>query len=260
MNTKSIKTLGEKTIKSEVSKFQAISWFNTVAKSLDCYSPDQLEKLIQPEKIKKDLDGKNVTTRAWRKYRDGTRLPSDGFRSNGMAGPVIAAGNRSLDSLTIYRHPIWNIMRNEKLGFRDSVKLLDYFDPFVRRYYIDLETKDLDDIFESFAENIGLPIWIDRDDDMIRSLDHLSIQLMILRMDNFYHSRRVVEGIADNIVKTLGPISVSPWTASIYEEMFNWLEKNIWRDIFNTHYFEGGESIKGWQRTRGQWILPNYRL
>ncbi len=260
MNIEDVKKQREKSTKSEVAKFQAISWFNTVAKSLACSSPNQLEKLIQPESIKKDLDGNNVSTKAWHRYRNGTRLPSDGFRPNGIAGPVVAAGKWSLNSLTIYRHPIWNIMRNEKFEFRDTVKLLDYFDPFVRRYYIDLESKDQNDIFESFVQNVGLPIWIDRDDDMIRSLDHLCINLMILRMDMFAYDKNVLKGVVENIAKTLGPLSVSPWIEPIYEEMYDWLENNVWKDIFDKYYFENSQSIKGWRKSRWQWIYPNYRL
>lgn len=235
-------------------RFQAIAWFNAVSNGVQEYSPTRLEKQFQPKNIKINAEGKRVGTRAWDKYRDGERLPSDGYKKDGRPGPVLAAGRVVPDSLYIYRHPIWQVMRADNLSFEEVVGLLGFFRPFVSRYYLDLESRDLERQFEAFTENVGLPIWIDREDDLHNSLDHLAIQLMILRMDNFRHVRTRFETISSNIAKTLGPLSESPWLGSIHEDFYDWLEANIWGDIFDRHYLHGSQSIPGWRKSRHAWI------
>ena len=62
---------------------------------------------------------------------------------------------------------------------------------------------------------------------MIRSLDHLAIQLMILRIKRYWEREHRYFTIVENITKTLGPISVSPWIGPFYQELYDWLENNI---------------------------------
>lgn len=244
--------------RTTVDRLQAIAWFNTVAHRLRDDSPFRLEKFFQPENIRVNVDGKRVTTRAWDKYRDGDRLPSDGCKKDGQPGPVVAAGKVIPDSLYIFRHPIWQVMRANKLSFEETVRMLGFFEPFVSRYYLDLETRDPVRQFEAFAKNVGLPIWIDREDDPHKSLDHLAVHLMILRMDNFKYLTANFEIIAENIAKTLGPLSVSPWLGSIHEEFYDWLEANVWGDIFSRYYLHGSQSISGWRKSRHEWLVPSH--
>lgn len=242
--------------RSEVDRFQAIAWFNAVSHGALDGSPFRLEKRFQPENIKTDEDGKQTATRAWDKYRSGERLPKDGYKKDGLPGPVIAAGKTILDSLYIYRHPIWQAMRADRLSFEEVIKILGFIEPFVSRYYLDLEIKDSERQFEAFAERVGMPIWIDIDDDFHKSLDHLAIHVMMLKMDNFRYGRERFEIIAENIAKTLGPLSVSPWLGAIHEEFYDWLEANVWSDIFNRRYDRGSKSVAGWRKTRSEWLQP----
>lgn len=250
------KSLRGRPKRSEVDRFQAIAWFNAVSHGMSDDSPFRLEKRFQPENIKTDVDGKQTATRAWDKYRRGERLPKDGYKKDGLPGPVIAAGKSVLDSLYIYRHPIWQAMRADRLSFEEVIKILGFIEPFVSHYYLDLETTDSERQFKAFAESVGMPIWIDLEDDLHISLDHLAIHLMILRMDNFRYDRERFEIIAENIAKTLGPLSVSPWLGEIQEELYDWLEANVWGDIFNRHYDRGSKSVPGWRRTRSEWLMP----
>lgn len=243
--------------RTDVDRFQAMAWFTAVSNGVGDESAFRLEKRFQPENVK-TRDGKLVASRAWDKYRDGARLPSDGFKKDGRPGPVVAAGMVILDSLYIYRHPIWRVMRTEQLSFEEVVGMLSFFPPFVSRYYLDLETRDRERQFEAFSENVGQEIWIDREDEPHRSLDHLAIHLMILRMENFKHVRTRFQGIAENIAKTLGPLSISPWLGPIHEDLYDWLERNIWRDIFDRHYPHGSQSTRGWRRCRSRWLLPHW--
>lgn len=240
-----------------VDRFQAIAWFNTVADGVGDDSPFRLERRFQPENVRAH-DGKQVVTRAWDKYRNGDRLPSDGQKRNGRLGPVLAAGMVIPDSLYIYRHPIWRAMRAKRVSFEEVVSMLGLFQPSVSRYYLDLRTRNLEHQFEAFSGNVGLEIWIDRDDDPHKSLDHLAIHLLILRMENFKHARSRFRVISENIAKTLGPLSVSPWFGSIHEELYDWLEQNLWGDLFDRHYPYGGQSTPGWRKSRPRWIMPTW--
>ena len=242
---------------TEIDKFQTLAWFETVAYGLGSDKPFQLERKIQPEGIKRDADGKLYGTRMWDNYKAGVQLPRDGFNAEGRPYAVLSAAKFAPESLEIYRHPIWIVMRAERMVFETVVELLNGFDYYVKRFYLDLESTSPKRSYESFVESIGLPIWIDRDDDLIRSLDHLSVQLMILRMDNFRHTTERFECIAENIMKTLGPISTSPWLGKIHREFFDWLEKHIWKDIFDSYELRGNTSIRGWRKTKPDWIIPS---
>ena len=84
--------------RTDVDRFQAMAWFTAVSNGVGDESAFRLEKRFQPENVK-SRDGKLVASRAWDKYRDGIRLPSDGFKKDGRPGPVVAAGMVILDSL-----------------------------------------------------------------------------------------------------------------------------------------------------------------
>ena len=241
----------------EIDKFQSMAWFNTIAHSLGTESPTQLEKLIQPENVSKRADGKTVPYRSWKFYKDG-RLPRDGMMPDGKPGAVLAAGQFVEESLWIYRHPIWRAMRSENMTFVEVFREIELLPQYVSRYYIDFESRDIYDRYDFFVESIGEQIWISFDDDLDRSLDHLAVQLMVLRMDNFRYSRDRRAKIAWVIAKTLGPISVSPWLGAMHEELYDWLEIHIWNDIFDRDYFRGNELVKGWRKTRPDWIVPSF--
>ncbi|MFI4940221.1 MAG: hypothetical protein ACHP7O_07770 [Burkholderiales bacterium] len=61
--------------------------------------------------------------------------------------------------------------------------------------------------------------------------------------------------IAENIAKTLGPLSISPWFSEFYEEYFDYLEKNIWGQIFDEIYHPSLKNGLGWRKTRDDWLL-----
>jgi len=171
LNAKKI-NLG-RVVHREVTKFQSICWFNTIATSLDCRSPTKLEKLIQPDNIKINHYGEEVISQSWKRYRNGQRLPRDGEKANGRPGPVIAAEKFSPESAYIFRHPIWKVMRAERIELSDAVEILKYFGDYIRFCYTDLELSDDDDqIFDLFIEYAGLDIWIDRDAELISPTAH----------------------------------------------------------------------------------------
>lgn len=213
--------------RSKVDEFQAMAWFNTIAHRFDINSPFQLERLIEPNHVKRNADGKLVCSRAWDKYKKGKRLPKDGMKPDGTPGAVLLAGERVPESADIYRHPIWKILRAEHISLDEAKTIVYGFRDYVRRFYFDLELPDLRSRLESFGEFVCLPIHIGADDDLIVSLDHLAINLMLLKMERLLPAGEWYPGIKENIEMTLGPLSVSPWIGPFHEEFFEWLKKNL---------------------------------
>ncbi len=237
-----------------VDKSLTKAWFNTVATALGDSSPRRLEKHFQPELLKRNEIGKLNDSRGWDKYRAGEKTPSDRRRKDGSPLAVLSAAGIP-GALDIYYHPIWKVLRHQSLPFDLVIEIIESFSHFVKRNYFDLRfTNDSERKYESFIDSIGSEIWIDTDDDYLCSLDHLTAQISILRMDKFRHHRTHRAMIAKNIVKCLGPIAASSAFNTFYEEFFDNLETHCWGDIFDHHYDRGSSSISGWRRSRGQWI------
>ena len=247
--------------RSDVDRYQAMAWFNSIASVLDDWSPTSLERIIQPENISKNIDGKWTSSRAWDKYKIGTCLPSDTILKNEKSSAVIAAGKHVAISADVYRHPLWMVMRTPIMSFDEVMRLILTLPRPVSHFYMDLidDLKNIDE--SSFSSNISLAIWIERN-DYYSALDHLAAQLMLLHLDIFRHIESLRISSAYNIEKTLGPIAISPWFGPFHEEMFDWLEKNIWGDLFDNFYDcaenygrRGDDLAKGWRRTKPQWLI-----
>lgn len=238
--------------KSPVDHFQTIAWYQTIANWMGYDLPNRLERHFQPHLVRKDSDGCWRYSGSWDDYQKGAPLPKEGYREDGAPYAVTAA-RLVPGALYIFRHPIWEILRLEKIAFEKVVENLARFPMKVTRYYIDPTSETLDELFESFVESVGLPIWIDVDDDADVSLDHLAIQLMILKMDNFKYLSDWRRWIAANISQTLGPLASSVWFNKTYEGFYDFLETSVWGDLFDKHYQYLG-SAKGWRRTKTDWV------
>lgn len=214
--------------RTKVDEFQAKAWYNTIANHFDLDVPFHLERIIEPGNIKRDQDGKLYSNRAWDKYRNGSRSPKDGMKRDGTPNVVVLAEQRVPQSAEIYRHPIWRVLREDVIGVSESKEIIYSFRDYVRRYYFDLELPSLQARLDSFGANVCLPIQIGSDDDLIVSLDHLAIHLLILKMDPLLPTDVWYLGIKENINMTLGPISRSPWIGPFYREFFEWLENEVW--------------------------------
>ena len=103
-------------------------------------------------------------------------------------------------------------------------------------------------------------IKIKAEDNLHDSLDHLAIQLLILKLPQYEFNKKYLKFAAENIAETLGPLSFSPWYKGIYEEFYDYLEENNWHDLFDNYFRKssGITSIKGWRRTKYYWIKPKY--
>lgn len=160
-------------VKGVIDRFQTMAWFNSIANVLGDSSPTHLEQIIQPENVKKDEIGKLKTSRSWDKYKIGARLPTDGYLKDGKPGAVLAAEKIVAESAYVYRHPIWAVMRTPVMSYDVVTQTISTLRPSVARYYMDLSETMKDTRAASLAQNIGLRIWIERN-DYHASLDHLA--------------------------------------------------------------------------------------
>jgi hypothetical protein len=238
---------------SAVDRFQTMAWFNSIARVLEIESPYSLECVIQRENIV-ERDGKIITSRAWDKYKVGTRVPQDGHMKSGKHGAVLAAEHHVPESGYVFRHPIWKVMRARTMGFDEATRLISALKPSVAGYYMDLSKAMANNRTDSLSRNIGLPIWIERG-DYYHALDHLAANLIFLRLDIIRHLEGQRRDCAENVAKTLGPVAQSPWIWPFHEEMYDWLEANVWGNLFDELYTPRQENnASGWRRTKPDWL------
>lgn len=247
--------------RSDVDRFQTMAWFNSISNVMNDCSPTHLERIIQPENVTINNAGKLITSRAWDKYKAGDRLPSDTILKEGKSSAVLAAEKFVPESADVFRHPLWIAMRMPVMSFVEVMRLISTLPPSASHFYMDLSETLRETQASSFSENVGLAIWIECNDYRC-ALDHLAAQLMILRLDIFRHIEILRISCAYNIEKTLGPIAISPWFEPFHEEMFDWLEANVWGDLFDNFYDcaanygkRGDDSAKGWRKTKPQWLI-----
>jgi len=233
--------------RSEVDRFQAMAWYNSIADVIGTDSAYQLEKLIEPGKVVY-RDGKVITSRAWDKYKNGDRLPQDGYDSDGKPRAVVAAEMRVPESGDVYRHLIWEVMRKPSMRMDEVIKALESFKPSVAAFYFDLSQDKIDQKKISLGQNLWRPLPI-KYGDYYTALDHLAVNLMFLRLDIWGNDLDLKE-IALNIANALPSVAISPWIGSFHKEMFDWLESNVWGGLFNTHYGDGRKYTNGWKKVR----------
>lgn len=230
--------------RSEIDRFQAMAWYNSIADVMGIESAYQLEKLIEPNKVVY-RDGKVITSRAWDKYKSGDRLPKDGYDSDGKPRAVVAAEIRVPESGDVYRHLIWEAMRKPSMRMDEVIKALESFKPSVAAFYFDLSQGKVDQRKISLGQNLWRPIPI-KFGDYYTALDHLAVNLMFLRLDIWGNDLDLKE-IALNIANALPSVAISPWIGPFHEEMFEWLEVNLWHDLLDTYYDNSDKPSKGWK-------------
>lgn len=242
-----------KLLRDEVNRLHTLAWFNAVSHDLKETSPFRLEKELQPWKIKKNADGKLIGSRGWDRYKLGERLPQDGYGKDNNPLAVMAAAERSPESVWLYRHPLWEAMASPLMSLNRATELISKFPPDVASYYGDLAKASPIYRAEILADNISLDIWIDWN-DRHAAMDHLAASLMFLKIDGLRKLEDRREKCAENIAKSLGPVASSHWISPFYEEMFDWLEDNVWGDLFNESYQKGNKQAKGWRRSIPKWL------
>lgn len=230
---------------SIVTKFRAQGWFKSVTVAADETSPSKLERMFH---------GRKVLTRMWDKYRDGKNLPSDRVSASDEDGIVLVVGDKYPQTQWFFQHSIWNAISCETMSLEALKEVLGKLDRSVTQHYQNLCSARATDSFDQLLQLAGQAIWIDRGDHY-SALDHLAANLTMLRFDFIKFNECAHGGIAENIAKTLGPLSQSPWFEDCFEEFFDYLEKNIWLDIFDCMYHPDLIDGQGWRKTRVDWLL-----
>jgi len=234
--------------KSELDQIRARIWFAIIATTVGSDSPRYLERLFQPDHLKRNSEGKLNDSRAWDKYRSGFRRPSDGAHPVKGPGAVMAAEKSVPDSAYIYRHPMWSFLAKGGLAYQATLQIIGRFRPYVRRWYFDLAQPLRGHQIASFGENIGMPVLIGTHDNFTDVFDHLCAQLMILKILDFHHQPVHLFGIAENLSGIIRHLSAEPQLRVHHVEFFDFLERNCWDSLFDKHYEPDIVSVHGWRK------------
>ncbi|MDP3210609.1 hypothetical protein [Methylotenera sp.] len=243
--------------------FMTKAWYSAVSSDMEIDSPFKLERTFQPENIKRDADGRLYSTRAWDKYKVGKKTPSNKDVSNSRIDLVGLVGKRSKTSEYIFHHPLWDVLKESSYSQSFILNCLSRLSVKCQSSYLNLINESMEEKLNSFYFMIDKSpsIKIVEEDNFEVSLDHLAAQLMILGIPRYINRKHYLKDAAENIVKTLGPLSCSPWFESFYEEFYDWLEENYWKDLFDLNFEKTVDisSIKGWRKTKYFWIKPTFQ-
>lgn len=240
-------------VDEQVDGYRTRAWFYSVANAAQEFSPTELERIFQRQSIEGDPDGQALT-RMWDKYRSGAHLPSDKINAKGKKGIALIVASEYPETLWLLQHPLWDAMSCKRASHEILAGMIEKFDRSVQRYYQDLCTTRSTDPMDNLLQLAGQSIWIERR-DYYSALDHLAANLMMLRLDFIKFNQCAYGGIAENIAKTLGPLSISPWFENFYEEFFDYLQENIWCDIFDHMYHPDLVDGQGWRKTQDDWLV-----
>jgi len=229
---------------TDVDKFQVRAWFDFIVASTKESSATELGRIFQTDN----------STRLWDKYKHAKHVPSCSNDENQGRGYAFAVAKILPDTLWLLRHPIWPVMSGKKNSPREFLEMLEGFSGSAQDYYLPFHAMRPMDPFEFLEEIIGKEIWIERG-DWFGALDHLAANLMMMNFGTAQFNRFARAGIAYNISKTLGPLSQSPWFAKFYEEFFDYLEKKIWTNLFDSFYHESFKDGLGWRKTQKHWLI-----
>jgi len=196
--------------------------------------------------------GTGNDTRIWDKYVKCVHTPLATPNSKGKESIAMIVGKKFPGTLTILVHPIWDAMACEKVTVNMLVKMFENFDSSTAAYYRSILGARDSDPPELYCALLG-KIWIEAS-DYIAALDHLAANLMLYRSDLMQLNESARGIIAENVVKTLGPLSKSPWFFLFYEEFFDYLEQHIWGNLFDYVYHESLQDGLGWRKTQNNWI------
>lgn len=242
--------------------FRIRGWYQAIVSCSGIDTARGMENTCRPHRMKRQATGERSGTNGFNYYRKGKRLPS-----SKVVADVAQHFPETGDFIT---HPIWDVLIQPVPTLRVFETVLGRLSPDTARYYQDLATlSEHDDLVRHILSVMGQEIWIDRG-DYWSALDHLAMNLLMLRCEvsTLYIGKR--PAIAANVKKTLGPLSESPWFAQIYSSFFDHLEHLIWTDLFCNHSpdaidFESSNEMqfdkadhsttKGWRLTQPGWLL-----
>jgi hypothetical protein len=242
--------------------FRIRGWYKGIVSASGIDTARRMENTFRPHRVKRQATGEKVGTNSFNFYRRGERLPS----------PKVVAdvANHFPETGDFFWHPIWDVLVQPVPSLRTFETVLGRLPSETARYYRDLATMSAhDDFIRHILSVMGQEIWVDRG-DYWAALDHLAINLLMLRCEasTLYIGKR--PAVAANVKKTLGPLSECPWFRQMYPSFFDHLEHLIWTDLFDTYSpdaidFDLSEelqmaktnfsAVKGWRLTQPGWLL-----
>jgi hypothetical protein len=227
-----------------------MAWFNAVALAAEEGSPCRLQKMFQPEQVRR-VDGERPTSSgSWDKYRAGDRLPKSGFDPDGNPYLAELVGERFPDTLDVLEHPLWDAIQEKPVGIEQILETVDRLPPMHAYYYHDLNVLEPESPVKGILESPGQSIWVD-DGHWQMAIEHLAIQLMLLRLDMVRLNATVLPKMAEKLGTLIHITAQAGWISDFHEEFYDWLEANIWRDLFDRHHVDSAKvtGVVGWRRT-----------
>jgi len=241
-----------------------MAWYNCLVNVLETETVNSLEVLV--DRVRQRVSNSNnkllkITnsaipklrgvnqnddrSRAFDDYKIGERSPSDGVHQ-GKLGRVMAAEVLVPESGEVFRHLLWKVLKTQNMRYEDVLAELKALKPVTRAQYLDMRLSE-SGLAAMLANSLSSPLHV-AENDFRAAMDHLAVQLMFLRLDVVRHMPRQRKEIALNIAVTLKPLAMSPWLGPFHEKMFDWLEENVWGDLFDQHFREGDIYTKGWRK------------
>jgi hypothetical protein len=100
-------------------------WFHAVSIASGL-NPSALERLLDPEKVRKDETGRVERPKKWDRYRLGKLVPEDV-----PGGAIERAEQRFAGSARWFRHPLWIGLRSDPVTAEDTMTALQQLDASV---------------------------------------------------------------------------------------------------------------------------------
>lgn len=242
--------------RSEIDQFRTMAWFNSVAWCERTDSAFQLQTRFQPAQIRSQGDKPN-SSGAWDKYKQGTRSPKDGYDQYGNPHVVTLVGNKHPETLEVWNHLLWLAMCDGRVELAKVYEFVKTLPKNQMHFYLGFEP----DIYElspmSIVYSLKDDVWIEYCDSPA-AFNHLAINLMQLRfvLEQNNDASKNLPALIKKTAKLIGMASQCPWIEDFYEDLYDWLEINLWGDLFDQHYKpKNASNLKGWRSSIQDWLI-----
>lgn len=226
-----------------------MAWYYSTVYETGENSPYRLQARFTPDQIYRH-GAVPTSSGAWNKYRAGTRIPRKEPDRLGNIGVATIVGNQYPNTLDVLGHPLWKALNHRSVSIRFIEHAINNLPLPEARYYAAAASGDYEEI--DVLEALNGKIWIEIGDHYA-AFDHFALHSMILKTDIVRNSQVMWPFLAKKMGRILGFVAGVPWVEPYFEELFDWMDINLWGRLFNVLPSPQRQS-KGWRRTEYLWI------
>jgi len=234
----------------QVCAFAARAWFFAVENECGGCGPWATAARLR-QRLASDWHSQESLFLTLKRHMNGQCLPSDRVTSKGKEGIALTVGRLFPTTLDALHLPLWPALILKSPTLENLKTFAEACHPEVRRQYQAVNGLSRQDCAQYLFNLIGNEISLDPSDHT-SALQHLSIQIVMLRLEWVRYSPHLLAGVSRNIVLTLGPIARSPWFSPFWEDFFDFVEKDVWADLVN--HPAQTSLVGGWRRTENRWL------